>query len=206
MRQFNDAMPCKYTSLKDLQDRLTGTICRFNDQLVYVNVKNEKRLQLWDVPTRGIIIKEIAPDDPRFDISMLELGYFNYEIGTKQEPKNHVLFVLRHPSKKFKQGTCHSYLMSQNIDGSKDQNFGSSSILSQGFVDSFEGKFPTIDQIPDGGQAAISQSIAVQKDELGLLNIYYRTHKIACKTPDGTVHRLKGEFSWVIDRLLGGLV
>ena len=206
MRQFNDFMPCKYTSLKDLQDRLTGTICRFNDQLVYVNVKSDTKIQLYEVTKRLEIIKEIKPDDPRFDISMLELGYFNYNVGTKQEPKNHVLFMKRHPSKKYKQGTCHTYLMSENIDGSRDQNYGSSAILSQGFVDSFEGRFPTIEEIPEGGQAAISQCIAVQRDELGLLNIYYRTHKIACKTPDGVVHRLKGEFSWVIDRLLGGLI
>ncbi len=203
MRKYDDSMKCMYTSHKDLQDRLDGTICRFNDTPVYVSLDGTN-LKLWDVATRSVLIKTITPDDPRFDISMLDLGYFNYTLRGP-EKKNVVLFMRRDPTKKYKQGTCVNYLRSHTIDGKIDNNWGSSAVLSQGFVDSLTGVFPSLDEVKEGEQYAISQNVAVERDNLGLLNIYYRTEKVACRTPDDKTHMIKGEYTWIVERLLGGL-
>lgn len=203
-KKFNEYMPNKYTSMKDLQDRLSGTICRFNGTPVFVQVKSESILQLWDVPTQGTLIKEISPQDPRLDISMLDLGYFNYQ-GHGRKTMKKVVYLSRSPSKKYKQGTCHSYIQVHDIDGKRSQTVSSSCCLSQGFVDAIEGRFPTITELEEEGELALSPDVAVSRDEMGILTVYFRGQKVAVKVPDiDKLHTVRNEHSWVIERFIGG--
>lgn len=202
-KKFNEYMPNKYTSLKDLQDRLSGTICRFNGMPVYVSVKSEEILQLWDVPTQSTLIKEISPQDPRFDISMLDLGYMNYE-GKGRYAKPCVVYLSRDPSKKYKQGTCTSYIRCKAIDGGPAP-VNSACMMSKGFVDFVEGRWPTLSDLQGVGELALSSDVAVSRDEMDILTVYYRGQKIAVKIPDiDRLHTIRNEHSWVIERFIGG--
>lgn len=206
-RRFNEYMPCKYTSLKDLQDRLDGTICRFEGRPVYVMVHSEKKLRLYDIPFQNQLIAEINPNDRRFDISMLRLGYANV-CNSYTERKNHVLYFTRNPSKKYKQGTCASYIICKEIDGKRSDRYSGSMIMSQGFVDSVNDVYPSIEQIDEhGGSIALSMDIACMKDDLGILSFFYRGQKVAARVPDSDrLVMYKGDYPWVVEKLIGGLL
>ena len=108
-RTFPEFMSCKYVTLKDLTDRLDSTVCRYGGKLVYVRVKPtgpEVNLHLYDWPNVNSVIKTIKPDDPLFDISLLDLGYFNYV----SNGENFALYPYRLSSKKYKQGTYTGYV------------------------------------------------------------------------------------------------
>ena len=208
-KAFPDAMPCKYTTSKDLSDRLDQTICRYGERLVWVRVQNDMDtdgntstvLQLYDWPETNKKFKRINPDDPEFDISLFDLGYFNYIY----QGKNVVLYPYRMPNRKFKQGTSVNYVYTKSIDG-KVSEYGSHSIQSQGFVDSVLGVYPqNMNSILNGvvSELALSPELAVRVDALGVQEFFWRTRKIAVRVPGQKVHKIDSEFGWVIDKVMG---
>lgn len=210
-KAFPDFMPCRYKTYKDLYDRLSGTVCRYDGRPVYVNVQHEVVIEqdvpvhkpivtLYEWPNTDRQIKRIEPDDPKFDISLIEVGYFNHNV----QGKNRVVYASRSTRKQWKQGMTPQGCKLHTIDGQPGQ-FGNTQTPL--FVDSIQGKFPTIDVLDRGEtEVALSQELAVRTDELGIREYFWRTKKIAVKVPGAPLHRLETEFSWLIDKVLGGLV
>lgn len=209
MRRFPEAMPCLYKTKKDLVDRLDGSLCRYDDKLVYVRVIGEydeeedqpiNYLQLYQWPESDKKFKKIKPDDPLFDISALDMGYMNYYV----EDKNVVLYLTRSTAKKYKQGTCSNYIYVKEIDGKGSQTYSSYVYQSQGFVDMINHQYPGIEALKKVGQVALSPDLAVRRDDLDVLEFFWRGIKIAVKVPGSKIHRLETDYSWLVDKVLGG--
>lgn len=210
-KAFTSSMPCRYKTFKDLSDRLSGTICRYDGQVVYVHVDQKMHVEpepryetivtIYEWPDTEKKIGVIDPEDPKFDISLIEVGYFNYLF----KEKNLAVYAFRSTRKQWKQGMSASQVYLKGIDGAP-ANVGSSSLQSMGFVDSIDGRFPDISILDSVSEAALSQELAVRRDTLGVLEFFWRTHKIAVKVPGQKIHRLESEFSWVVDKVLGGLM
>lgn len=207
-RRLNDHMPNKYVTLKDLRDRLDQTICRYDGHLVWVRVKvieseDDPKLVLYDWPKSSKVFKTIDPSDPLFDISLIDLGYFNY----RQANQNIVIYPYRTASRKYKQGTSLGYTQTLTIDGTPSP-YGGSTIQSPGFVDSVEGKYPSIDVLGTQGfsEVALSPDLACRIDPLGVQEFFWRCTKVAIKVPGQEVYKMDTEHRWMIEKVLGGLV
>lgn len=201
--RFVESMPCLYETYKDLSDRLDGTICRYEGNVVFVRVSmaddDEERpvVYLYDWPQTDKMIKEIEPNDPAFDISLIDLGYMNYICGNK----NVVLYPYRSSSKKYKQGTSTGNCFTKNIDGTPS-DYGSHSMQSQGFVDMVNRKYPPLAALELHKELALSRDVAVRVDSLGVREFYWRLMKIAVQVPGQKIHRLDTEFSSLVDKIL----
>lgn len=94
-----EIVPCMYDTEKDLQARLHGTICRYDNIPVYVTVRSAKEIVIYDPISVGLSNnpytdnpvkleeKIIRPTDPLFDISSPELGYLNYDYDVEVMPR-----------------------------------------------------------------------------------------------------------------------
>lgn len=197
---FAEEMPCLYETLKDLADRLDSTICRYEGKVVYVRVMIEDdetpSVRLFSWPDENFI-KTIEPSDPKFDISMIDMGYMNYIYNGE----NHVLYPYRTTGKKYKQGTSTGYCYVKNIDGEASQ-FGSHSLQSQGFVDMVDRRYPPISALSLHKELALSRDVAVRLDSLGVREFFWRTMKVAVQVPGQKLHRLDTEFSSLVDKVL----
>jgi len=205
--RFDDKMSCKYTLHSDLDTRLNNTICRLDGMPVYVKVSSPTDITLYEVENRNAKVATISPNDPRFDISHMDLGYMNWDM-TKFEGQgapNRVVYLQRSPSKKYKQGTCGNHTTACDLTGKPSHYSASDVLYTKGFVDSILGNFPKLSDLKVG-QLALSQDVAAETDELGLVKLYYRGTAVAYKLPnDSKLHTLRNDMSWVIDRFLGDL-
>ncbi len=215
-RRYNEKVPCNYRLLKDLQDRLDGTICRYGGKAYYISVGSEEKINLYDVERRREIFKVISPDDPELDISFAECGYMNFTPTEKQQktyglgPEGVVLYVTRNTSKKYKQGNYPSYTQLLNISGSPSNKFDYATVcFSRGMVDFIEGVYPSPLQVLKEfselkgkvSEVAVSPEIALRKESVGVIFVYYRGTQMGWIAPDTmnivvTDHELK----WVVER------
>lgn len=201
--RFAEEMPCLYETYKDLSDRLDGTICRYGGKVVYVRVsmaendEDEPLVYLYEWPHSDKLFMQIDPNDPLFDISLIDLGYMNYIYDNK----NIVLYPYRSASKKYKQGTSMGYCYTKNIDGTHS-DYGSQSMQSQGFVDMVNRKYPPLAALELHKELALSKDVAVRVDSLGVREFYWRLMKIAIQVPGQKIHRLDTEFSPLVDKIL----
>ena len=202
VKMFTEKMPCKYTLEKDLHDRLDNTLCRYNGKIVYVRTSGAT-LKLYDAHHMDGNYSSIYPDDPLFDISQIELGYFN-KTGNNKE---HLcaLFAKRNPNKRYKQGTSDNYIYSTQVDGQKDHSYGVST-KSKDLLKALDGEFPSLSSLTKAGSYALSLDVAVKIDSLGAQTFYYRTVPVAIKIPGSPLHILPDSTNWVVHKILGGFV
>jgi hypothetical protein len=173
---------------------------------VLVKIMSQHEICLYDVADKSKKIATISPSDPRFDISHIDLGYMNFDMSKYEGSGNRVFYLQRSPSKKYKQGTCNNHTVACDLVGKPSHYSAGDVLYTQGFVDSVLGNFPSISELKTG-QMALSQDIAAESDELGLVKLYYRGTAVAYKLPnDNKLHTLRNDMSWVIDRFLGDLV
>jgi hypothetical protein len=200
-RAYKEEMLCGYTTSKDLEQRLNNTMCRYEGLPVYVRTDGDKELFIYDPVDNKKLIKKIKPNDPSFDISIMEVGYFNY-VGKYGDG---VRYAMKHPQKQWKAAL--TGLTFLDIQGGKIPS--DPSPCNQGFVDSLLGKFPPIIDalaMVSSGQTpslAVSQDVAFGKTPVGVTFIYYRTKPVGWVAPDEhKVNVVNHDYKWVIERLL----
>lgn len=198
-------MRCLYNTERDLIDRLHGTLCRYGGKVRYVSVEGKTRLILCD-PVTHKRLETIKPDDPEFDISSPEIGYFNHEF----QGENSVLFIQRHPYRRYRQGLYGECCSIREIDGTTSSKFSPVSLMnSKGLIDSIEGTFPSFFHATRflstvrKGEIAISRNIAFKKFESGVTFVYCEKEDIGFILPNGsTVMYAQSDTSWVLDQVL----
>lgn len=203
-RAYQEVMLNEYTTSSDLQSRLDRTICRYDGKPVYVRASGNE-LILYEVVNYSKCIKEIQPSDPKFDISIMEVGYFNHS-------SKGVAYALKLPTKQWKAAL---YSVSvQGIDGQK-VSVGGSPQHDQGFYDALVGSFPPVQQslekvvTGEVKEVAISQQVAFGSTPVGVVFVYYKTKSVGWIAPgDKKVNIVNHDYTWVIERLLhrSGLV
>lgn len=209
-------MANRYNSHKDLSDRLDGTICRYKNEPVFVRVESARSLALFELSTMsysGEIVANIRPNDPEFDISSPELGYFN---NTRYNPKlqTHdfvdVRYMIRNPVRRYKQGLNDHCVSGYRINGVE---IGSSGALyTKGFKESLMDEFPSVSQamamLDDGSrqEVAVSQAIALTRISSGLTLVYIRMANVGWILPGKTDVMLKQtDYTWVYERILSAV-
>lgn len=199
-----ERMANRYSTMKDLSDRLHGTICRYKNVPATVSVVSEKCLMLTDI-CNGELIAKIKPDDPDFDISSPELGYFNYN----ESDGDAAIYTARQPYRRFRQGLYQQACNFSTIDGASLRGYyGKTFFSTKGFYNLLIGKFPSVEEAQailrsDSKieEIAISPSIALKKTGAGLILVYFRTTNVGWIKPDSNeVEIVVGEFDWVVER------
>ncbi len=218
LRAYEERMPCNYRLLKDLQDRLDGTICRYDGKAVYITVESQAAIKLLDPVERRKLIKVVPPDDPLLDISANECGYFNYkpdpryaERSGRSPAENTVFYMSRNTSKKYKQGLYYSYITSLHIDGRLNHEYSNDGLVfSQGMIDQIEGVYPTPKTVLEifekeyqgkTAEYAVSPDVALRKESVGVIFVYYRMTQMGWIAPGTTnIVVTDHELKWVVER------
>jgi hypothetical protein len=216
-----ERMPNRYQTENDLSARLHGTICRYKDQPVYVYVDG-KNLHLKHPVTRIDII-QIKWDDPDFDISSPELGYFNLLTLSDRSPKNRVFYAERQPVKKWRQGLNPNVLHYSDIEGDPDKSHIPGMpqdhwLADQGFYDMLTNEYPSLNKAFDILEAetfstkygiysckeiAISKDTAIQKTKSGVYQVFYKCDNVGWVAPGTrTVNVKSSEMGWIISKFL----
>lgn len=201
-------MRCRYPD-KDLSQRLDSTICRYEGIPVFVRYAGRNALSLYtvDQPNKKAI-KEIAADDPLFDISAVPLGYVQYSA-------RQVAHLSRRANRIYKQGLSADVV---NCDllvrTGTEPIIGTSSVLySKAFEESVLGMFTGLDdairQLRDGdvtAAKAISRDVALKfNQELKMIVVYYKGSEVGW-IPPGTREVIvpSTDKGWVVSRFLSG--
>lgn len=196
-------MPNRYTLAKDLSDRLAGTICRYDGELVRVNHEKTDLLTLYTF--KGEKKQDIQPLDEKLDISMIELGYVNYS-GSNGD---FVVYCHRDPKKKYKAALDPRYVIFRGVDASDIDFSLQEGFYSKSFEDALLGKYPTFQEgmmMLDSGShtdVAISMELALKRDKMGLTFLYYKTRAVGWSPPFSSKLNLMGnDLGWVVERYL----
>jgi hypothetical protein len=203
-------MRCKIP-LRDLSLKLNDTICRYKNKPVYIKVA-DGTLCLYELTSAGQKwFKVIKSDDPDLDISSIPLGYIQY---------NHrVYYLTRIPMRKTKQGLSAGTLRITSLKStSNSKGLSSALIWSQAFVDMVLDQYPSLQDSMKllrkhysldtkfCGEVALSRDIAISINEMGIIEVYYKTQFVGWIQPDRfTVHVPKSDLGWVISKYLSGL-
>lgn len=202
-------MPCRYDTYKDLHDRLHNTICRYNDEPVLVIIDQKSnghaKILLYDPPNGNTVKEGINFDDPLFDISSPELGYVNEMKNGKQT----VYYFIRTTAKKYKQGLMSNAMMFKGIDGKQAQLYASDACRTVGFCNMLRQKYPSVSDVIHDlrsekiKEAAVSQDIALQYTDSGVILVYLRMKNIGFITPGREKVILKNnEVRWIAQKAL----
>lgn len=209
-------MPCRYSTERDLVDRIGGTVCFYMGKPVRVQVESTDELILTHPITRKLVDK-IRPDDENFDISSPELGYVNFFLETSRystEPVAKVLYAYRPPVRRYRQGICEGNVYYLTIDGTKWT--GIPGILNapavfdtNSFVDMLQDEYPTIEQafemmeLPLWKEVAVSKDVAIQKTASGVFQVYYKGQNVGFVIPGTrTCVVPSNEMGWIVSKFI----
>lgn len=219
-------MSCLYETVKDLKDRLHGTVCRYKGIPYYCEVTAKGKIVLKDVRTPVItnfpcVPQEISPKDEDFDISSIELGYVNFEIDpmlhrywkpNAMERSKSVSFLARWPSRRYKQGISGDMLSCKTIDG-HNEGEGTFVLHSEGFIKSCLNEYPSlpeaIERLSSGeaDQIAVSKEFALKRTDSSLILAFCETKNIGWILPRTMkIEVPEGELNWVYRRMMDRLV
>jgi len=199
--RYEEYMPCIYTTSKDLMDRLSGTICRYDGVPKTVEYHSPVRLDLYAL-TLDVPAITIKPSDPKFDISSIEVGYMNW---LRMPGRIDVVYLLRNGKKQYRQGITAGALDFFTIEG--DQAGRLNVLNTKAFEDSVMNRFPTVDEalgsMKTVGMAALSQEVAIRKERSGIVLVYHRTKNVGYMLPDSDeVTLARGQFQDVVAEIL----
>lgn len=183
-RVYPERMPNRYTTVKDLTDRLDNTYCRYKGEVVYVRVMDQDLLALLDIVSIETRYK-IDPHDPEFDISSIEIGYFNHR---DNHGKFHVVRSVRGPEKSWKSALSRGQINWRSIDNNPCKICVENDVwTSQGFTEMLKDTRMTLE---DGlnhlvfcNEIAINRDIALQKTATGIVNVYHSGTPLGWITP-----------------------
>lgn len=181
----------------DIRARLGSTVIRYKNKPYYCEVDGEQ-VVLMDLITRNTVHRKTA-DDPDLDVSSMDLGYVNIE-----NPRNVAVYVKRLPRRMYKQGIDLSALSYHALTLPANRfSVGQDNMWCKGFVDSYEGNFPTFSQaikfLTDGKRysVAITRDVALLRDK-DTVKVYVKDDEVAwLRLGTKQVIVPKGDCSWV---------
>lgn len=202
---YPERMPNRYTTTKDLMDRLDNTYCRYKGEVVMVKVYSENELALLDV-TGQAVREKIDPHHAEFDISAIEVGYFNY---LDSNGKYHVIRAVRGPEKSWKSALTRHQIGWKDISNDQAKVYVENDVYTQqGFVDMLVDTRMTLDQglekLIKSDEVAINRDIALQKTPTGVVNVYHSGTPLGWITPKSSkITVVDRKIAWVArDELL----
>lgn len=202
-------MRCKIPT-KDLGLKLNDTICRYDGEPVYIRT-TDGRLCLYRLTDTNTYFTVIKGTDEKLDVSSPALGYTQY--------RNKVYYLSRVPVRRTKQGLATNAISLTPL-GAQDNPYGKGMatqvVFQQGFIDMVVGKYPTLENAmkalradhaknpKESSQIAISRSIALEINAVGIINVYYKEMFVGWIQPNRmTVHVPRSDMSWIISKYLG---
>lgn len=209
---YKEYMPNRYEN-NDVQSRLADTFIRYDGKAVYVAESDPRRKQMriYELPVVDNGAKMVAWNDPKIDISSIELGYGNYLRTTPEGLKvNRVFYLYRSPQKRtFRQGV-HAHSIS--VDDISGRQVGTNiptftNYQDMGWCNLLNGVYPSgqdrIDMLAECSEAALSKDVAISKDRFGLMYIYIRGEQVAYKSPDSELISLR-DFKnvWTVEKII----
>ncbi len=219
-----EKMSCLYDTLKDLSDRLNGTIIRYKGVPVHVTVKGDGRLHLTDVANANSMsgnLGAVSPKDPDLDISSIEIGYMNWDwskesrryltVSQQRGEGNKVSYLQRLPIQRYRQGLTSDVVRTLGVDGESNKYSSESSmeLFNEGFKNMVAGNYPTYPEAAqllfDGEEKEIAISIdfALKATDSSLILVYYQTRNIGWIEPNkGLIKIPDDELEWVYRRLM----
>lgn len=211
---YKEYMPNRYDSGNDVQARLADTFIRYDGKAVYVSEADSRRksLRIFELPVVSHQEGKTIPwDDPKIDISSIELGYGNYlRVNQEGTRENMVFYLSRLPQKRtFRQGVHAHSLTSEDISGrSVTGNITQfTNYNDKGWSNLLNGIYPTGEErqrmMAAWSEVAISKDMAVSKDRFGLIYIYIRGEQVAYKSPDSDFICLRGfKNVWAVEKII----
>lgn len=136
----------KYLTSNDTALRLTNSIVRFDGEFVYVYVQTsiQKDLNLVSIKflKDGVIKEGLSPNDPKFDVSSVQLGWSKFGNGACD-----AVFITRPTWRKQKQGVSaeNTHILlpdtkSQSLELLYIYNFSTESLLTTNFYNMLTNK------------------------------------------------------------------
>lgn len=200
------------TSIRDLEQKLSLSLCRYKGEPVWVGNARSKTLPLYSFPSRKEIVAEISFNDEEFDTASPPLGYVNY--------KDIVYYITRAPIRRTRQGidtrsiTVHDL---RNRTGIISSGQREAIFFSEPFKNMIKGKYPDLDktlkELRDAWkkdykvikEKAVTRNIALSINEVGIISVYYKNSYIGYILPNDetTVIVPNREDAWLISRYLG---
>lgn len=202
---YPERMPNRYTTMKDLMDRLDGTYCRYKGEVCYVRVQSEDTIFIYDA-LGSIRTDSIDPHDPEFDISAIEVGYFNY---LDTNGKYHVVRAVRGPEKSWKSALSRNQIGWKEINNDPCKVYVEGNVWTQlGFVEMLTDTRMTLEQgiekLKTSDEVAINRDIALQMTPTGIVNVYHSGTPLGWITPSGQkITPVDRKIAWIArDELL----
>ena len=194
----------------DLVARLDNSFCRYKGEAVYVRVNGRQLLLYKPSKMHGEALAKISPYDPEFDIESLPLGYVQF--------KHRTYYLTRVPRRRYVQGVNADSLSMTSIPDSvfarEGNTIGREGILSTtGFEDMVMNKYRSIFDVfsdfakdTEPREEALSRDVAVYKNALGIVNVYFKNDLVGWIAPNSNVvHVPSNEYGWVVSMYLRDL-
>lgn len=201
-----------YDNAEEAHHRLLNTVILYEAKPVYVHMVTDYHplkkgagiyLECYTLPDMvGKNYYELS--DPKFEYHSMRLGYVN--------GRNHAVYLSRMPARKIKQGLYNDNILITKLPSAVDEAGGRNAaprmtfqqiMKTQGFVDMCAGEYPTFDKVLKSMKAdgevvsqAFSRQLALQKDGLGVLNLYYRGERVAL-SDNGDVFKTSADYSFL---------
>lgn len=195
----------------DYSARLDNSMCRYEGEAVFVRVMSRKQLNLYkpsDIHAEKPF-KAIDPRDPKFDIESVPLGYLSYQ--------NKVFYITRGAYRRFVQGVTEKSITIDPIPGSGislQKGINARNLLyTSAFEDMVADRYPAFDRLfehitrADGFcEVALSRNVALAKNPLGVVNVYFKNDLVGWMAPGSrVVHVPDNEMGWVVSQYIRDL-
>ncbi len=204
--KFDTEIPCPYTTYKDVENRLHGTVCRYKNKPYYVSV-SEECVVLHTVDRKRKVHVLDYSNLSEIDVSSIEVGYINYVSGQgipEAEKPNKVYYMKRTVKRQWKQGLSQGNVIYEDLSGNK---VPTDLLFSKFFEDSVNGVFPSFNEaiktIGRDGEMAISQEVALKSLPVGVILLYLRGKNLGWIAPNSRSINLEdSSLAWVAKRQL----
>lgn len=206
---FEKRMRNHYRTAKDITDRLNNTVVLFDGVPHILSTSGTSILGylLKDYPNSKSI--KIDPEDPRLDISSIELGYFNIEPNCPLNgvKKGVCAYLERTPQRQYSQSVNPNKL--RVVSPIVGRNTYSPSFLGHPMVKMIQDEYPTATEAVWNLSAGTHESIAISRDVAlvaegsGMMSVALNRENIGTLIPSENRVLVKDhEFIWVVEKLL----
>lgn len=183
-------MPSKLFSTQgDFASRVSETIVRYDGAFYYAQPSQDQafHVTLFTFPGLQVVHENIHVDDDRLNINATKLGLINY--GQR------VYEPLRVPTRRYRYGTPPEYISTLDLRGGTVANGAGAIVMSQGFKDMLDGRYPTVNEALDtiqtsGGRAqvAVSRFFYLMEDQIGLTRLMFKSDCVLWMGKTGDVN------------------
>lgn len=206
---------------QDVQQKLDSCIFRYKGVPYYVRGKGSS-LSLYHLyDSGGASAHTIHYNDPDLDISSIPLGYVNVP-NPNEKGTFLVSYFTRIPIRRVKQGVTTENTNMSALPGANKMAGKNNVMFSKAMVDSIMGDFPKLDvalkdlrklvaqkdaEILQGKnvrfEIAISRSIALVIDQMGIIRAYHKNVYIGWIAPDDyIIHVKSNDLGWIVSKYL----